>query len=318
MELILNFILMFAGFILLIKGADWLVKGASSFAKKLAISEIVIGLTIVSLGTSAPELFVNIFAGLQDKADLAFGNIIGSNIANTLLVLGVAGLFGTIKSKRGTVWIDIPLSLLAALVLLSLCNDLLNEKSSVLSQFDGAILLTFFAAFLYYTFTIAKKGISQQQTVESVSTTKAAIFLFFGMTCLFLGGRFVVDYAVKIAETFGMSEKLIGFTIVSIGTSLPEVVTSAVAAKRGRTDIAIGNVVGSNLLNIFFVLGLSATIAPLTFDPVINVDIFVLISASLILFAVMFIGKRFSLGKREAVFFLLIYFSYVIYLICRN
>ncbi|MFC1554663.1 calcium/sodium antiporter [candidate division KSB1 bacterium] len=318
MTILFYFVLLTAGFLMLIKGADWFVKGASALAKKLSISEMVIGLTIVSLGTSAPELFVNIFAGLQDKADIAFGNIIGSNVANTLLVLGAASLFTPIKAERNTVWKDIPLSLLAVIVLLILCNDIFTENSNMLSRIDGLILLLFFVCFLYYTFRLSQIKPVQKKIVSSGSFTRSLSLLAIGAVGLYFGGEFVVNYAVKIAQKFGMSERLIGFTIISIGTSLPELVTSAVAAFKGKTDLAIGNVVGSNVLNIFFVLGLSAVIAPLSFDSVLNIDIFILIAASILLFAAMFVGKINSLGKREGIFSLTLYFSYIVFLIIRN
>jgi cation:H+ antiporter len=320
MELFLLIALLVTGFILLVKGADFLIEGASSLAMRLSISEIAIALTVVAFGTSTPELIVNIFASFQGKDEITLGNIIGSNIVNILLILGIAGLIFPIKTEKNTVWREIPFALLSVLVLLVLSNDLLIDKISeaVISRSDGIILLAFFSIFLTYVFGISKvegEGISK---MESRSWLKLVLYIIGGLVALIVGGKLVVDSVVKVAAWFEVSEKLIGLTIVAGGTSLPELFTSAVAAHKGKSDIAIGNIVGSNIFNVFFIMGISALITPIYFPPVLNCDLLILISASVLLFVTMFTGKKRSLDRWEAVLFILLYSTYVTYLLFRR
>ena len=315
---VLTYLLFIAGFVLLIKGAYVLVDGASAMARRLHVSDLVIGLTVVAFGTSTPELFVNVIASAKGNAGLAIGNILGSNIANILLILGVASVIYPLKVTKGTVWKEIPFSLLAALVLGIMVNDQLidQKKCSALSRIDGLIFLSFFSIFIYYSYSIAGaiEGVTQRVQGEETSTAKSLFLVGAGLVALTLGGKWIVDGAVVIAKNFGMSESLIGLTIVAVGTSLPELATSAIAAHRRNAEIAVGNVVGSNIFNIFFVLGISSIIKPLPFNVKDNLDIGVVILASLLLFLFMFTGKKRSLDRWEGMVFLVLYAVYIIFL----
>lgn len=318
MSLILVFLLLALGFALLIKGADFLVDGASSLALRFRISPIVIGLTIVSFGTSAPELVVNVMAAINGKTGLSFGNVIGSNIVNILLILGVAAMIKPINAKRGTVWKEIPFSLLAVAALFLLCNDgLFDPADNVLSRNDGIVLILFFVLFLVYTFGIPKIEIEALSDIAQMPLGKIILLIVVGIAGLFGGGKIVVNNAVYIAELFGLSDRIIGLTIVAIGTSLPELVTSAVAAAKHQADIAIGNVVGSNIFNIFFVLGITAIIQPLPFQNSINLDLAVLAVASCALFLSVFAGPNNRINRIEAAGFLLLYIAYTVMLLLQ-
>jgi cation:H+ antiporter len=311
-------LLFIAGFFLLIKGADLLVDGSASIAKKLKISNIVIGLTIVAFGTSAPEFIVNIFASAQGNSEIAIGNILGSNIANILLILGISAIIYPITAKKNTVLKEIPLSLLAIIVLGIMANDFIIDGGSFsgITRIDGLILLTFFIIFLYYTFGITKsnKDIIEEE-IKILSYPKAILFVFLGLVGLVVGGKWIVDGAIQIAEFFDVSQSLIGLTVVAIGTSLPELATSAIAAYKRQSDIAIGNVVGSNLFNIFWILGASAVIRPLPFNTSSNTDIAMTIFASILLFLTMFIGKKRIIERWQGVFMVTAYFAYILFLI---
>ncbi|MEK7544700.1 MAG: calcium/sodium antiporter [Patescibacteria group bacterium] len=313
-----TYILFIIGFLLLIKGADLLVDGSASIAKKLKISSIVIGLTIVAFGTSAPELIVSIFASVQGNSEIAIGNILGSNIANILLILGISAIIYPITAKRNTILKEIPLSLLAIIVLGLMANDMLIDGTSFsgITRIDGFILLAFFIIFLYYIFGIAKSDESTaEEEIKVLSNSKSAIFIILGLVSLTIGGKWIVDGAVQIAEFFGVSQSLIGLTIVAVGTSLPELATSAMAAYKKQSDIAIGNIVGSNIFNIFWILGLSAIIRPLPFDPSANSDIAMVIFASVILFSVMFIGKKRVIETWQGALMVASYIAYVVFLV---
>jgi cation:H+ antiporter len=314
----LTYILFVIGFIFLIKGADFLVDGASSIAKKLKISTLVIGLTIVSFGTSAPELVVNIISAVQGQGDLAIGNIIGSNISNILLILGVSAIICALRVGKGTIWKEIPLSLLAILIIFVLSNDGIIDGLgfSALTRIDGIILLAFFIIFIYYTFGIAKvQGIERDKSIKIYKNRISILMIIAGLAGLALGGKWIVEGAVKIATELGVSEAVIGLTVVAIGTSLPELATSAVAAYKKRVDIAVGNVVGSNIFNLFWILGVTSTIKPIEFAPILNRDIIVCIIATFLLFAFMFLGKKRELEKWQGGVFLGLYIAYLISLI---
>jgi cation:H+ antiporter len=314
----LTYILFIIGFAVLIKAADLLVDGASSIAKRLQISPIVIGLTIVAFGTSAPELIVNIFASAGGNTEIAIGNILGSNISNVLLILGVSAMIYPLATKKNTVWKEIPLSLLAAIILGVMANDMLIDGGSFsgLTRTDGIVLLGFFSIFLYYTFGIAKmSGETNNEEIRQFGYMKSTFYIIFGLAGLALGGKWIVDGAVKISGFFNVSQSLISLTIVAIGTSLPELATSAVAAYKRQPDIAIGNVVGSNIFNIFWILGISSVIRPLPFYPKSVVDILMTVFASLILFFVMFIGKKHTVERWQGIMMVLIYVGYIAYLI---
>ena len=293
-----------------------MVEGASALAKKLNVPDLVIGLTIVSFGTSAPEMVVNIIASLNGSADLAIGNILGSNIANIFLILGIASLIRGLDVQVTTVWKEIPLSLLCILVLGVQLNDGLFDggTSSVLSRGDGLILISFFVIFLYYTFGMAQKGEFEAEVPEEalhMSTAKAIVYTVIGLVALPIGGHFIVEGATALARVLGWSEAVIGLVIVGVGTSLPEVAASAVAAYKGKTGIAIGNAVGSNIFNIFWVLGLSALIKPIPFDLGLNIDVLVTIFASVALFGSTFLGTPRQVARAEGAIFLLVYALYV-------
>lgn len=316
----LTYVLLILGFVLLIKGADLLVDGSSSIAKRIGVSDIVIGLTIVSFGTSAPELLVNIVASFRGASDIGIGNILGSNIANIFLILGIAALIRPLRVKRNTTWKEIPLNLLAAIVLFVMANDMLIDgaSGSILTRIDGMILMLFFVIFIYYTIGLAKSEKNNDHDYKKRPISIALLMSIVGVAGLAIGGHWVVDGAVSIATKFGLSEALIGLTIVAIGTSLPELATSAVAAYKGNTDIAVGNVVGSNIFNIFWVLGLSAIIRPLPFSPMIDADILVFIFATILLFIFSFTGNRKHIEKWEGGVFVACYMAYIVFLVIRG
>ncbi|MGD8228146.1 MAG: calcium/sodium antiporter [Desulfobacteraceae bacterium] len=318
----LSYILFIVGFGLLIKGADLLVDGASSIARQFHVSDLVIGLTVVAFGTSTPELFVNIIASVKGNTEIAIGNVIGSNICNLFLILGVSSVIYPLTVTKGTVWKEIPLSLLAALILGILANDHLidNRIPSALTRIDGLVFLSFFLIFLYYSFSIAKKieGMEDHLPAKKHGLGKSLLLVILGLIGLSLGGKWIVDGAVHLATRLGMSQSLIGLTIVAVGTSLPELATSAVAAHKKNVEIAVGNVVGSNIFNIFFVLGISSVIKPLPSQMKNNVDIGVVILGSLFLFFAMFTGKRRSLDRWEGITFLALYAGYILFLIIQG
>jgi len=317
----LLYVLLIAGFVLLIKGADFLVNGASSIARRFHVSDLVIGLTIVAFGTSTPELFVNIFASTKGNTDIAIGNILGSNIANILLILGVSSIIYPLTVTKGTVWKEIPFSLLAILVVGVLANDRLIDKSnsSILLRTDGLVLLSFFIIFLYYSASIAKRieGIEELVPSKQYVLLRSLLWVMFGLIGLTVGGTLIVDGAVQLAMRLGMSQSVVGLTIVAVGTSLPELATSAMAAYKKNVEIAVGNVVGSNIFNIFFVLAVSSIIRPLPFKETNNIDIGTVILAELLLFAFMFTGRRRLLDRWEGAVFLVLYTAYIIFLAVR-
>lgn len=318
------YILFVVGFVLLIKGADWLVAGSASIAKKFNVSDLVIGLTIVSMGTSMPELIVNVLASSNDVSEIAIGNVIGSNIANILLILGVAAFIFPLKIKESTIFSEIPYSIIALLLVAFAANaPIFNPDYQLfISRWDGLIFLFFFGLFMVYIIKLARGGradLLEDAPDEILPMGKSIIFVILGMVGLFFGGVWVVDGAVAIAKEFGLSENMIGLTIVAIGTSLPELVTSAMAAYKKNTDIAIANVIGSNIFNLLWVLGLSAIIRPMEYDPAINVDMVVLLAAScLILFSIMKGKSKLQLGKPTGILFLVCYVAYVAFVVYRG
>lgn len=308
------------GFAALIKGADFLVTGSSSLAKKMRISEIVIGLTVVAFGTSMPELVVNTFASLRGNSDIVLGNVIGSNILNILLILGVAGIIYPLNVLKNTVWREIPFALFAVIALYFLAVDDSPgmQGSGTISTGDGIILLSFFALFVIYVFYISKITSTDNHPVKQYSNFITTLLIAGGLGGLFIGGKLVVDNAVVIARFLGMSDKMIAITIMAAGTSLPELVTSAVAAFKKRSDIAVGNIVGSGIFNILMVLGVSAVIRPIPFTEEFNIDVFVMAFATIILFVTMFTGKKHRLDRWEAILLFLGYIGYMIFLITKN
>jgi cation:H+ antiporter len=317
----LTYILFVVGFAALIKGADFLVDGATAIAERFSVPAIVIGLTIVAFGTSMPELFVNIFAAWNGTPDIAIGNIIGSNIANILVILGVSALIGTLTVKSNTTWKEVPLSILALVVVACMANDTIIDgaTSNMLSRIDGLVLISFFTIFLYYTFSLAKsEGVTSETHIHKRGMAQSVGMVIGGLGLLVIGGRWIVDGATTIATLLGMSEALIGLTVVAIGTSLPELATSAVAAYKGQSDIAIGNVAGSNIFNVFWILGISAIISPLPFNVQMNFDLLVGIGASVLLFIAIFLFRSGTLGKREGATFVALYIAYTVLLVMRG
>jgi len=309
----------FAIFILIL-GAHFLVNGASALAKRLGVAEIVIGLTVVAFGTSTPEFVVSMFSGLGSHHDMVYGNVIGSNIFNILLILGISGLIFPLRVQHNTVWKEIPFSLLAVVLLFVLVNDALLYDSdvNVLSRADGIILFMTFIIFLVYVFIISRVKSADVLFVEEYSVIKTICWIIIGFAALFLGGKLAVDNAVLIARQIGVSEKLIALTLVAGGTSLPELATSAVAAYKRRCDMAIGNIVGSNVFNIYFILGIGSVIRGTLYDTTLNIDLIVLFFSTLVLFLTMFTGNTRRLDRWEAAIFLMGYVSYLLYVIGRK
>ncbi len=316
--MITSILMVLAGLFLLYKGADWLVEGSSTLAKRFGISPLVIGLTVVAFGTSMPELIVNVFAAIQSNAEISYGNIIGSNIFNILLILGITATIAPLAVNRTTVWKEIPFALLAAVTLLVMSNKLiLSGSPNVLTRADGIILLFFFAIFVYYIFGMMKDGIREEKDEKAgKSGIKMYLMIAGGLVLLFLGGRFTVNGAVSIAMSAGISQLLISSTIIAAGTSLPELITSIMAALKKEMDISVGNIVGSNIMNIFFILGVSTVISPIIVPVGINIDLFILLGASLLLF--IFSRTNHKLERWEAIVFLLLYMGYTAFLIFRG
>ncbi len=314
----LVYLLFAVGFVLFIKGADWLIEGSADLARRFRIPEIVIGLTVVAFGTSAPELAVNVIASVGGNNGLAIGNVVGSNIANILLILGVAGSIQNLTVKTTTVWREIPFSLFAALILGYMVNDFLvsDASTNMISRADGLVLIALFILFLFYTFHLGKNNLTEELPDEDENRPlwKSIGLLIMGLAGLVIGGEWIVNGAVALARLFGYSESFVGFTIVAIGTSLPELATAVVAVRKGNTDLAIGNVIGSNIFNIFWVLGLSATISPMTFDIRDNFSILLNIGCSAVLFGLLFIGRRHTLQKWQGTLLLFGYLAYISFL----
>ena len=317
--MVLSAAIIIVGFVLLIKGADWMVTGASALAKKYNVSDLIIGLTIVSFGTSAPELVVNSVASFQRHSDIVFGNVLGSNIVNLFLILGITGLIYPITVQSNTVWKEIPISILAVVLLFVLSNNILLQKLNLITRIDGAILFIIFAGFLYYIFLQMKsdREIISEPVVKIMSNLKIWGLIVIGISGLILGGKLVVDNAIKVATILGVSEKIIGLTIVAIGTSLPELVTSVVAAFKKNSDIAFGNIIGSNIFNILFIVSVSSFIHPIDFNTTFNTELYLLGGGTLVLFIAMFTGGKKKLDRWEAVILLLVYLVYT-YLMISN
>jgi cation:H+ antiporter len=289
------YLLLILGLVLILAGANALTDGASSLAKGLHIPSIVIGLTIVSFGTSAPELSVSLQSALHGSADMAVGNVVGSNLFNTLMIVGCTALVAPIRVKRNTLRAEIPLSILASVAILICANDVIlnGAATNVVSRTDGLLLLCFFLIFMGYIFAISGGDAGEQDEIRSMPVWRSILFFIGGLAALIVGGEWFVDSAIEIARRLGVSESIIALTLVAGGTSLPELATSIVAARKGNPDIAIGNAVGSNIFNVFLVLGCSATITPLRVNGIGNYDMLSLVAAGIILciFGVFF-GKR--------------------------
>ncbi|MBZ9778299.1 calcium/sodium antiporter [Psychroflexus sp. CAK8W] len=308
--------LVILGFVLLIFGADALVKGASALAKKLNMSDLAIGLTIVAFGTSAPELVVSSVASVKEQSDLILGNVLGSNLFNLMMIMGIVALIKPITVQKSMVWIEIPISLVVIIVLYVLSNSFFDSDLASVSRFDGVILLLLFAGFMFYIYKGLSNEIpSETQKTPSYSNFKMTLLIVLGLGGLVYGGHLVVTNASDIALEFGVTEKVIGLTIVAAGTSLPELVTSVVAAIKKNADIAIGNVIGSNIFNVLLIVPISALIKPITYNSSFNFEMYLLASATLFLFLAMFSGKAKRLDRWEALILLVGFIVYTSYMI---
>lgn len=289
MVLGVNLFLVAFGFFLLIRGASWLVEGASALASRLGASDLLIGLTVVSMGTSAPELLVSLAAAWNKSSELALANIVGSSIANVLLILGASALVAPLAVAPSTVFKEIPFCLLATLIVGVLANDSLidGQVDSTITRSDGLVLLGFFAVFLYYLASLRRAdeySITEVQSSASRSTSmRSVLSVVVGLAALIAGGEAAVHGATQLALEFGIGERVIGLTILAVGTSLPELITSIIATMRGKSDIAIGNVIGSNIFNLFWILGVSAAVTPLSVSNALNTDIAVMIASIILL-----------------------------------
>ncbi len=314
-------LLLVGGLLLILWGANALTDGAASVAKRFNISNLVIGLTIVAFGTSAPEFVISFLSSFNGNAGLAIGNVVGSNIFNTLMIVGCTAIVAPIPVGKGTLAKEIPLCVLSALMLFVCANDILLDGagSNVISRTDGLILLGFFAIFMGYTFAIAKSGNGEDEgKIRSFPMWKSVLFILLGLGALIGGGQLFVNGASGIARSLGVSESIIGLTLVAGGTSLPELATSVSAALKKNPGIAIGNVIGSNLFNAFAVLGASATISDLPLGGITNFDFATLIVASVLLWiAGFFMGKR-VITRVEGIYLVACYVAYTTYLIMQQ
>ncbi len=318
--MVITYILFVFGIYLLIKSADWIVDSSSSIAKRLGVSNLIIGLTVVAFGTSLPELAVNLFGAVSGNSEIVFGNIIGSNIANILLVLGIVMMIGKIYIREQTVWREIPFAMLSAFVLFDLTGNLIGGGKEFLTRNDGFVLLSFFGVFLYYIFYISKdeRKYFDVSMIVDKSSYIVGLKLVLGLIGIYFGGEWVVGGAIEIARVFGLSEYLISATIIALGTSLPELVVGIVAVMRDNVDLAVGNVVGSNVFNIFWVLGIVPLISPLAIPNFIGFDIGVMFLSTLLLFVFVFVGKKGELSRTEGIVFLLSYIFYIWFVIIRG
>lgn len=316
----IDILILLLGLGLILVGANALTDGASAVAKRFGISDLVIGLTIVAMGTSAPELVVSVTAALNDSAELALGNVVGSNVFNILAIVGCTAMVMPISVGKGLMSKELPLVILSSLVMWAVASDTLldGEAANVVSRIDGILLLAFFAIFMRYTFSIAKADSPDTEEIKPMPMWKAALWIIGGLAGLIFGGRYFVDGASGIARSLGVSESVIGLTLVAAGTSLPELATSVVAALKKNPGIAIGNVIGSCLFNVFFIIGTAATIAPLPLGGITQTDMLTLVGASVLLwFFGLVIGDR-KITRVEGVFMLLCYIAYTAWLIINS
>lgn len=319
----LNIIFLLAGLALILLGANILTDGSASVAKRFNVSDLVIGLTIVAFGTSAPELVISVLSSLKGSAEMAIGNVVGSNIFNILMIIGCTALVMPMKVGDGTMSKEIPLVILSSLVLAAFANDVLLDggAANVISRIDGLVLLGFFLIFMRYTFAIARNGGESQeesQEIKLMPVWKSAVFILGGLAGLIGGGQLFVEGASGVARSLGVSESIIGLTLVAGGTSLPELATSVTAALKKNPGIAIGNVIGSNLFNIFFVLGCSASIAPLPMGNINNMDMAVLVGSSVLFWLVGWFFRKRTITRPEGALLILCYVAYTTWLILQQ
>ena len=318
----LDTLFLVGGLALILLGANGLTDGAAAVAKRFKISDLVIGLTIVAFGTSAPELVISTMAAIGGSAEMAIGNVVGSNIFNVLAIIGVTALVMPIKVGEGTLSKEIPLMILCSIVIALMANDVMLDGGpvNIISRVDGLVLLGFFLIFLWYTFAIARSGgeEAEGEKIKEMPIWKSALFIVGGLAGLIYGGQLFVDGASGIATSLGVSESIIGLTIVAGGTSLPELATSVTAALKKNSGIAIGNVIGSNLFNVFFVLGCSATISPLPMGGINNVDMAVLVASAVLFWLVGWFFKKRTITRVEGALLVVCYVAYTAYLISQQ
>lgn len=320
----MTIILMLVGLILLLIGANYLTEGSSAIAKRFGISEFVIGLTIVGIGTSTPELVVSLISTINGTTDIAIGNILGSNLFNIMMILGITALIRPIRIEKNTLSRDIPFSLLAAVVL-SVCGlDIwINGTNGVISRSEGILMLCFFIVFMVYSFMTAKRDDEPEvQEPQEVGTKKRAIWIDIvmiigGLAGLIFGGDLFLEYAVIFARDLGLSEAVIAVTLMAGGTSMPELITCAIAAAKNKGQLALGNVIGSNVSNIFLILGTCATAAPLQLGNILPLDLIILTAASLLIAVTAFTFRRNEIDRPEGAIFVLLYIGYVVSLLMR-
>lgn len=308
-----------AGLVLILVGSDWLVEGASGVARKYGISEFIIGMTIVGIGTSMPELVSSLISAIQGHGDMALGNVTGSNICNILLILGVTALISPIKYTRSNIRKDIPFAILVSLFLIVMlynCFGLFGEMGTPgISRVDALYLLLIFAVFMIDSFKSAKNGAEEEDaSVKTMPMGKAIIYVLLGLAGLIFGGQVFVDHTVSLAERFQVSEAFISITLMAVGTSLPELATCAVAAMKGKNQLALGNVIGSNIFNITLIIGTSAAISPFEIQSISTVDMGMVIVVVVLLWLAAFTFKKKKLDRVEGVIFLLAYIAYITYL----
>ncbi|MBS5985120.1 calcium/sodium antiporter [Clostridium sp.] len=317
----MDFIILIIGFFLLIKGADIFVDGASSIAKKIGIPSVIVGLTIVSLGTSAPELAVSLISSFNGNNGIAVGNVLGSNLFNTLVVLGGTAIVAPLIIKKCTIKRDYVTTLLVTILTCFLIFGLVPKSENMLSRISGIILLVVCIIYMFILVKAAKKdSVKDEESTSEIKMSKNILLSLIGVVGIVFGGNLVVDSATNIAYALGMSEKLVGLTIVAVGTSLPELVTSIVAALKGENDIALGNVLGSNIFNLVLILGASAAISPITVSGVMVIDFIILIAVTLFIGALILFNKKEEkrLGRLEGIILVGMYVAYLVYIIFRN
>lgn len=317
----MDFIILIIGFFLLIKGADIFVDGASSIAKKIGIPSVIVGLTIVSLGTSAPEFAVSLISSFNGNNGIAVGNVLGSNLFNTLVVLGGTAIVAPLLIKKSTIKRDYIATLVVTILTCFLIFGLAPKSENMLSRISGIILLVVCIVYMFILVKAAKKdSVKDEENTSEIKMSKNILLSLIGVVGIVFGGNLVVDSATNIAYALGMSEKLVGLTIVAVGTSLPELVTSIVAALKGENDIALGNVLGSNIFNLVLILGASATISPITVSGVMVIDFIILIAVTLFIGALIFFNKKEDkrLGRLEGIILVGMYVAYLAYIIMRN
>jgi len=316
--MVLSFGLLIVGFVVLILGADWLVSGASGLAKRLNVPDLVIGLTVVAFGTSAPELMVNLMAAFNNESEIALTNILGSNTINTFIILGISALIYPIKSQKSSRKYEIPWSVFAGLIILVMGTECFGfcGGEAIISRLDGVVLLLIFSLFMYYTLKMAKNNTeNQEEGFLPMKIWKAVLLIAVGLVALVVGGKVIVINAVSIAQAFGVSQAVIGVTVVALGTSLPELATSAIAAFKKNPDLAIGNVIGSNIFNVFFVLGISAVIRPLPSYSNLWIDASLAALGSLLLLLFVSTNRHKELKRWQGAFFLVCYGVYLVWLL---